>query len=64
MNNRSAELFLQYNENESSHIFHQQVETKIQYNTFAITSVVSLKSLHLETLDLAKNSSIKRIPIL
>ena len=32
--------------------------------TFAITSAVSLKSTHPETLDLARNSSIKRIPIL
>lgn len=38
--------------------------TNGERNTFAITSAVSLKLTHRETLDFAKNSSIKRIPIL
>lgn len=33
-------------------------------NTLAITSAVSLKSMHFETLDFARNSSINRVPIL
>jgi hypothetical protein len=32
--------------------------------TFAITSAVSLKSTHLDTFDLAKNSSTNRVPML
>jgi len=35
-----------------------------KWQTLAIISAVSLKSTHLETPDLAKNSSISRIPML
>lgn len=32
--------------------------------TLAMTSAVSLKSIHLDTLDFARNSSMSRIPML